>query len=297
MTSQSDNLQTLAAGYVLGDLSSEEMAAFQARLATDAALAQTVADLQETLTLLPYGLPQQQPDARLKAQLLTRATASPRRLTPRLPAPAQWRKRALPVGLAVMTGLSLLLAYRVTRLQTQLALRPTEYPTEHPTEYPTEQIKVADESAVTVYPAEAMLAQQWTGLAELVQDHTGSLTRSQGPVDIQADQPRLLSQALAVDLMPSLVAAQAELLGGSPCQFEKAKGVRLTYQLPQQQTVSVYQIDLNGDQFPELLETHVTLTYNNVNLILWRENNYLYAIAASMPVSQLETLIESLEFI
>ncbi|MEM8809943.1 MAG: hypothetical protein AAGF01_28325, partial [Cyanobacteria bacterium P01_G01_bin.38] len=122
-----------------------------------------------------------------------------------------------------------------------------------------------------------------------------SLVRSQGPVDIATPDPdEILYQLARSEPMPTLASPQAKLLGGSPCQFGKAQGLRLTYQLPTEQTVSVYQIDLNGDQFPQFLETHVTLRDHDVNLIFWREQDYLYALAADLPLTDLQTLAQTM---
>ncbi|MEO1590940.1 MAG: hypothetical protein AAFU71_06575, partial [Cyanobacteria bacterium J06632_22] len=196
-----DDLQNLAAGYVLGDLSSEEMADFQAHLANNTDLAKMVTDLQATLALMPYGLTQQQPQRHVKSQLLSTA-----KTTAAVPTSSRWRSRwhpyttrTLAVALALMAGVSLLLAHRVTRLQTQLALKQT-----------TPALSSdASNSTVTIAPADSILTQQWSGLAQLVQDHTRSLTRSQGPVDIPETQPGQLSKLLPADLLPMLTMAEA----------------------------------------------------------------------------------------
>ncbi|MEM9163569.1 MAG: hypothetical protein AAGC54_10945 [Cyanobacteria bacterium P01_F01_bin.4] len=287
--------QTLAAGYVLGDLSSEEMAQFQQLLAAHPKLTQTVADLQETLSMLPYGLPQQQPGRQVRSHLMATAKAQ---LSP-TPAPLSQKRLARPRRSRWMTrlaasvavalgGCSLWLTYRVVTLQARLASAEQ-----------FAEIALADESvigpALTVSPAEPLLSQQWSGLSQLVQDHLESLVRSQGPVDIATPNPdEILTQFARFEQMPTLASPQAKLLGGSPCRFGKAQGLRLTYQLPTEQTVSVYQIDLNGDQFPQFLETHVTLRDHNVNLIFWREQDYLYALAADLPLSDLQTLAQTM---
>ena len=291
-----DGLQALAAGYVLGDLSSEEMAQFQQLLETQPELAQTVA-AQETLSMLPYGLPPQRPDSRVRSRLLSTATAviNP---TPSPQLSAQQPKRfgrspwLMPMAASValvLGGSSLWLSYRVVTLQAQLAAA------EHVVELTLTDGSTAD-PAITVSPAESLLKQQWSGLMQLVQDHSGSLVRSQGPVDVVATDPNVLSTQLAwSEHLPALTATQAQLLGGSPCQFGKAKGVRLTYQLPTHETVSVYRVDLQGDQFPQFPGTYVTLKHHTVNLILWRDQDYLYALAAELPLPDLQTLAHTLE--
>ncbi len=331
----SDDLQSLAAGYVLGDLSSEEMAQFQQLLTTHPELTRMVESLQETLSLLSYGLPPQTPDAQVRSRLLGAAQASVVRtsnsslsVSPPIEQPSITRRRrsawatrwaaVLAIGFG---GCSLWLTYRVVTLQAQLktaqdtvmAIADTaagdvsvreepladKFATAREPETMAEsgQAEIGLEREVLVVsPADAFLQQQWTGLSQLVQDHRQSLVRSQGPVDIAARNPgTLLGQLPLSDQIPAIASPQATLLGGSHCQFGAAKGVRLTYQLPADQTVSVYQIDLEGEHFPKLPEANITLNYRNINLILWREENYLYALAAELPLADLQTLAQTME--
>lgn len=71
----SDNWQELLAGYVLGDLSPEEAEAFQQLVAADPDLNREVLHLQETLALMPYALPDENPPAHLKQSILAAAEA------------------------------------------------------------------------------------------------------------------------------------------------------------------------------------------------------------------------------
>ena len=299
-----DELQTLAAGYVLGDLSSEEMAQFQRLLSTHPELNGIVASLQETLSLLPYGLPPQIPDAQVRSSLLgtakstvtplampsSRETLTNLRQRPAQPHNAFWSTRwaaALVVGLG---GCSLWLSHRVFTLQAQLKT------VQHFAEIAVTDSTTVTEPELTISPADVLLRQQWSGLSQLVQDHLTSLMRSQGPVDVAAKNPNtLLGRFPLSDQIPAIASPQATLLGGSHCQFGKAKGIRLTYQLTADQTVSVYQIDLEGEQFPQSPEVNVTLNHRNVNLILWREEDYLYALAAELSLTDLQTLAQTME--
>lgn len=98
---QPQAFQELIAGYVLGDLSSEEMVEVQQYLAGNAQARQEVAELQATLNLLPLSLPEDiAPPVALNAKLLNSATAMPQqvKLTSAMPAPgrnlrpkARWR--------------------------------------------------------------------------------------------------------------------------------------------------------------------------------------------------------------
>ncbi|NER80352.1 MAG: hypothetical protein F6K42_12380 [Leptolyngbya sp. SIO1D8] len=292
-----DDLQFLAAGYVMGDLSSEEMVQFQQLLMNHPELAQMVASLQETLSMLPAGLPPQHPNPQVKTNLLAAAKVqSNSQKLPRLKSVIKSRRFLWPTRIAAsvaigLAGCSVWLGYRVVTLQSRLAMA------EHFVE-----VAIADKSAtdpdLTVSSADVLLTQQWSGLAQMVQDHLKSVMRSQGPVDVAtADPDILLAQLSLSEQIPMLASPEAKLLGGSRCQFGKAQGLRLTYQLPAEQTLSVYQIDLNGNQFPEFSGTYVTLRHHDVNLILWREANHLYALAAEMPLANLQTLAKTMELI
>jgi len=283
----SDDLQVLAAGYVLGDLSSEEMADFQARMATDATLAQTVADLQSTLTMLPYGLQQQQPDAHLRQRLLrTVQTNTARRQRRRVPHP--WGTNAASVIATVLGGTSLFLWFQNTHLNLKLAA--AESVIEH-----LETLTVASlpSSALTISPAETGITTRWyAGLSELIQDHNTALRVSADNSEAGRSKVSPIPQA-----MPTLATEQAALLSSSPCNFGKAQGFRATYRLSEQTVVSVYRIDLQGEQFPQLPLTQVTLRQDGTSLVLWKEENYLYALTGSLEITDLQTLTDALNFI
>ena len=304
----SDELQALAAGYVLGDLSSEEMADFQARLATDADLAQMVDDLQATLSLLPYGLPQQSPGAAVRARLLQAAQQQavqqhfpqeqdPKQQTTQLPHPPSrkrfhrpshrpWGTYAASSVAALFCGCSLWLWSENIQLNIRLAA------TERLLNAHTQLITTAQQSSLTISPAESETAALWSAsLTHLIQDHTAALMAS----DQVAEDDWNIAPLPAA--MPTLVAEQAALMSSSPCQFGKTQGFRTTYQLGEQHAVSVYRINLQGNQFPQLPSTQVTLNQDGIRLLLWKEKDYLYAIAGAMPLNDLQTLTKSLEVI
>lgn len=70
-----DDWQELLEDYVLGYLSADETDAFERQLANNPELAAEVAALQESLSLLPYTLPVQEPSAMGQARLLRAAQA------------------------------------------------------------------------------------------------------------------------------------------------------------------------------------------------------------------------------
>ena len=79
----SDDMKTLAAGYVLGDLDSEETRQFEQQLRDNAALQAEVSSLQTTLALLPQALPQQSPPAHLRQKILSAYSATTPIVVPR----------------------------------------------------------------------------------------------------------------------------------------------------------------------------------------------------------------------
>ncbi|WP_159789632.1 hypothetical protein [Sodalinema gerasimenkoae] len=68
-----EEFQELAAGYVLGDLSSEERQVFQAQLQHHPELAEEVRLLQDVLGAIPYGLPETPPPPGLREAILAAA--------------------------------------------------------------------------------------------------------------------------------------------------------------------------------------------------------------------------------
>ena len=66
--------QDLLASYVLGDLTSEEVTEVNELLASHPELVEEVKHLQETLALLPFALPEDEPPQKLGSQILQAAT-------------------------------------------------------------------------------------------------------------------------------------------------------------------------------------------------------------------------------
>jgi anti-sigma-K factor RskA len=96
-------IETLAAGYVVGDLDSSEVAAFEKLLRDNPALAAEVDQLQATLNRVAYDLNSVVPPAHLRSAILTAAT-TPQPL-------AQRKRRLLPWRTVVGTVAALLILY------------------------------------------------------------------------------------------------------------------------------------------------------------------------------------------
>lgn len=75
--SQFYNLEEILAGYVLGDLDEQELLWLNKQLAANPQLKKQVSQLESTLNLIPYGLPDHVPDRDLRSQILIQAQSQP----------------------------------------------------------------------------------------------------------------------------------------------------------------------------------------------------------------------------
>ena len=78
---RSHNLEEILAGYVLGDLDEEELVWFNQQLVANPQLKEQVTQLESTLNLMPYGLPENVPQNNLRSQIL--AQAQPKQTSPK----------------------------------------------------------------------------------------------------------------------------------------------------------------------------------------------------------------------
>lgn len=272
-------IQELAAGYVLGDLTSSEAEEFQMLLAQTPLLQTDVTALQEVLAMMPYGLEEPEPEGELRSQILSAAKSELAQQVPSfLTAPRSrlpWMMSAAAAGVALVCGLATLhLSGQVRMLQAQ---------------YPQSDLAQAD------------ITQTWSGLSQLLQDHRRSLANPEGPVDFVVQQPDEIPQFLqgfqtTVASLPLLPAKQGMLVGASNCQLGDNQGLRLTYQLPTEKTISAYQLDVAAEEFPEFQSAQLTLQQpDGTGVVLWRDENYLYALVADLPTAELQSLAYAIE--
>ena len=274
-------IQELAAGYVLGDLSSAEAEEVRSLLVQLPELRAEVTSLQEVLAMMPYGLDEVDPEDGLRSQILSAAQTElsqrnpvphqTRRFQPRLP----WAMSTAAAAFALVCGLATLhLSDQVRSLQAQ---------------YPRSDLVQTD------------IAQTWSGLSQLLQDHQQSLANPKGPVDFVVQTPDDIPSLLqgfqtTVAALPLLPAKQGMLLGGSNCQLGNNQGLRLTYQLPMDTTVSAYQLVLADEEFPEFQSAQLTLQQpDGTGIVLWRDDDYLYALVAELPTTELQDLAYAIE--
>lgn len=278
-------IQELVAGYVLGDLTSSEAEMFRRLLVDMPELRLEITSLQETLAMMPYGLDEVEPEVELRAQILSTAQAelsqppAVSQKNKRLPLRLPWAMSTVAAGFAIALGLANL------QLNDQVRSLQAQYP-------PLELTKSLNQGS---------MHQTWSGLSQLLQDHQSSLESPDGPVDFVVQQPgEILSliQGFQTTLaaLPLIPTKQGLLLGGSNCQLGETSGLRLTYQLKTNQTVSAYQLALAEEQFPEFHSAQLTLQQpDGTSIVLWRDEAYLYALVAELPTAELQNLAHAIE--
>ncbi|MEM8603953.1 MAG: hypothetical protein AAGF24_08975 [Cyanobacteria bacterium P01_H01_bin.121] len=172
--------------------------------------------------------------------------------------------------------------------------------------------KTLPDSELIIEPANSAIATLWPGIQDLIQDHLQSVQRQRGVADVPAAQMADLASPLNLDAhdlahLPTLPYDQGLLIGGSNCQLGKTKGVRLSYRWleqsvlqpgssPAAQTISAYQLQVAADEFPQLPSTSVALKQaDGVNALIWKQQDYVYALVAELPLETLEKLAHQLQ--
>lgn len=293
MSLSPQEIQELAAGYVLGDLDSDEAELFQALLAELPELGREVVTLQEALAVMPYGLAEVDVDGGVRSQLLSRAATELNSSLITDPLSSDTTELGQPEAIlgkefqprsqrrwmigSVAAGLAIVCGFVAVRLSGQMRFQQAQ------SEQPPDQVSVA---------------QSWATLDDILQDHQKSLDNPDGPVDFAVSQAsdipaQVTGFSTPVATLPLL--PQGKLIGASKCQFGETSGLRLTYQLSSNQTVSAYQLDVTDQSLPELPSAQITLQQSDgTGLVLWRDDHYLYALAATLPVPELQALARAI---
>ena len=111
------NIEELLAGYVLGNLDEEELAFFNQQLRANPELKEQVAQLEATLTLMPYSLPDDIPQNDLRSQILAQTQTK---------SPLNYKLRWGWIIATITTLSTVWLGYSSYNLRQQLALRDTQ---------------------------------------------------------------------------------------------------------------------------------------------------------------------------
>lgn len=269
MSPASDSLQELAAGYVLGNLSSAEAEQFATLLAANPELAAEVAALQEALALMPYGLEPAAAKPELRSQILTAAAlalpAMPKRHG-RQPGARSGKRRWLAIAAGLIAAAAL---GQLGRLYVS----------------PIPQLSGT---------AALNLEQAWVGLDQLLADHRRSLANPAGPADFTVRQPaelvaRVEGFETTLTALPLLPDSTGQLVGGSNCRFGKTRGLRLTYRIGDQD-ISAYQLTTAAMPTAQPAARLTLEQPDGTTLVVWREENYLYALVAALPAPRLRAI-------
>jgi anti-sigma factor RsiW len=140
---------------------------------------------------------------------------------------------------------------------------------------------------------------------EILADHLGSLRREGGPADVLTTDPsavvaRFRRSVRVPDQVPVLRDADSKLLGGSYCQLPSTRGIRFTYALGTDRTVSVYQLErpreaaAPGPGARPLYVGYYVEGAPRPGAILWGDERFLYAVVGDMPPTTLEELAHAL---
>jgi anti-sigma factor RsiW len=130
---------------------------------------------------------------------------------------------------------------------------------------------------------------------EIAQDHIRSVAKASGPVDFPSSDLAEIAQHFRQKFpVPSKAPAHEglKLLGGSLCQIDETKGIRLTYELGEDGTVSFYQLERSDlASFASLGSARLYAGKpKRPGIVLWRDNRFVYALVAELPAEDLQRL-------
>ncbi|NET06837.1 MAG: hypothetical protein F6K09_21070 [Merismopedia sp. SIO2A8] len=307
-----ERLQELAAGYVLGNLAPEEAEQFQQLLTNNPELAVEVDSLQEVLGLMPYALPEVAPPQSLRSVILETALASAKPATSkrqRSPSPWLWSGIAASAAALLATTIGLdnyrlrqeLYLVKAELVQKQEMIAKLEQPNNLLVSLEDSQLSA---DAPIVISSEVLLEKNWDGIDKILQDHLRSLLSKRPKVDLPSSEPTKIIEHFQGQLsfssdVPSLSQTGSKLLGGSFCKFGKTKGIRFTYQLQGEQTVSFYQLKRSQQpSFPQLGKERLYVAQQgSPTMLIWSDGQLLYALVAQLSPQELELLATHIKYV
>jgi anti-sigma factor RsiW len=275
-------MEELMAGFVMGNLNPEEAEEFHHLLARDPSLVDESDLLQEILECLPYGLPEEEPTPQLREKILARAE-NPRRLY-------WYRSRNFQAATGAIAAL-LVLALGVDNYRLRQTLSQSA------------SLSLTRETVGTIaISPEVISANQWNGLSELTNDHIKATQQ----VGNSGDRPKITAQQLAQrfdrERNVSLPVTQLDrdeltFIGGSLCSLVKTKGVRLTYQFEGDRPLSFYQlVKPETATYPHPGSGRLYIEYRHrPAIVLWEDEEFLYALVAEVPRDRLNHLAAAIE--
>lgn len=139
-------------------------------------------------------------------------------------------------------------------------------------------------------------------MQELVSDHLRAATKPAGPVEIPTNDPaailaRFHEKLPATSSVPVLVRGDAKLLGGSFCQFSQTKGIRFTYEVGDNRTVSLYQLERSEDLSIPLSGPGRLFAQQvqGLGIVLWGHAHVVFALVADGSTEDLQRLVAYVE--
>jgi hypothetical protein len=144
-------------------------------------------------------------------------------------------------------------------------------------------------------------AADWLSLKALLDDHskaTGLLISGNpmGATDPQQIMMVVNQVFSTADSLPTPKDPATQLIAGSRIEFANVEGIRLSYATQTQQQLSLYWLKPN-DAFKLPAQTQLYLeSPNGPNLILWRNAQGIYGIAANLPIQDLKVLAQTIQY-
>ena len=297
-----DKIEELLAGYALGNLDSEELEQLENLLLQHPELLEQREELCSVLELIPYGLDPIKPPKHLGEKIFHSAreqAQSNNNILPRknkftFGSPKFSFPFAISGGLAILT---VFLGLNNYQLRTNLNLANNQL---H-----QNQVELAQKnSLISNYlniSQEVVVANNWSGLFDLVVDHQKFINYPGKTVDFSSNEAKKIANHFQPEFqsafkVPELKAEDAKLLGGSLCNLAKTKAIRYTYKFSSGETVSFYQLE-RPEKF---LFPHVGKGKVKINqpqqpvIVMWEDDNFIYALVAESQGIKLDKIASQL---
>ena len=310
-----NHMDELAAGYVLGNLSSEEAEILQQYVNQHPEFAIEIDRLYDTLGAIPYALPVADGPINLRSQVLAiiaktipipspihtlpdpddpppTASPSPTPSTPttkklRFTGPCRW--------VAVTTIVLGLLSWQMYRDLTATRVALMEAHDRASELEASVNAQIADN--IPILQPDATLARLWQ-FDRLIEDHRRAIRGVGHAHTFQTSKILEIVQQFQDDfdfapVLPVLNDPGVQLVSGSFCELGQIPGFRFSYQTKDGRQLSLYQVGTPNDPLllPETSQGRLHVRQpGQPAIILWSHEGFDYALVAEMPREQLETI-------
>lgn len=267
--SHNDRVKELLDGYILGNLSQEEITEFKKIMSEDSKLLEENAILRYVWQLMSQIPPEVETPLYLKATALENESHTDRDCNYNL----SWS--SIIANLFILIGTTIL-AIDNHKLRQSFTL--------------IEKKLIIEEN------------EPWRGISQLIKNHFHSLNSSLDPIAHRANDPDELLENLQLTMVlpENLLKLNLEnlyLIGGSISEIGGSKGIRFSYQTDREINVSFYQlIRQEANFFPNISSGYIYVTQlDKYNIVLWSDRGIIYAIVAELPLQELQQLANSVE--